>query len=518
MVPSLDQTTSESYAWAYPGCPIRILLSLKVIEQLQAEVSQSATSPCEIGGLLVRSKQSEPDITRIVDFIPLQTDRKASEPRFKLPSESLAEAIARCPSDLKIAGYYRTDADRSVHLRPDDIETIQQWFKDPANVFLVIASDPARVTAGFFFWEKGTVAANSSLTFPFGAAKLVSEGWPIEADPPGKETEGALPGILRKASDFSRRLSLPMKVGLAGALFALIIGIRLLSWNRSSSEAKAPAASLGLQVIREGTKFLVRWNPSAPAIARAKDANLVIWDGSRQAWDGSSAPIYMPLTAAQLRAGSAVYISFSLTDQVKFRLDAAGPSGNGATESAVSVSPSPENSPLSPPPSLPPINPYVPYEPRRTTAAIIRPVQKNFVPPQTAPPVSDPVSNQGETAAVPEPPKISAEPVVPPVLTPSAGAPVAQSAVPSAVQPATVAPPDGLSNRGVVTITSEPSGARVEINGVANGVTPVTLQVSPVGVGFTVSLTKSGFMKWTVQSFSAAQPFSLHAQLRMNPK
>jgi hypothetical protein len=219
----------------------------------------------------------------------------------------------------------------------------------------------------------------------------------------------------------------------------------------------------------------------------------------------------MPLTAAQLRSGSAVYISFSLTDQVKFRLDAASPSGNGATESMVSVSPSPENSP--PPPALPPINPYVPYEPKRTTA-IIRPVQKNFVPPQTAPPVSD----HGETAVVPDPPKIAAEPVVAPVLAPSASAPVAQSAVQAAGQPATVAPPDGLSNRGVVTITSEPSGARVEINGVSSGVTPVTLQVSPVGVGFTVSVTKSGFMKWTVQSFSAAQPFSLHAQLRLNPK
>ena len=65
-----------------------------------------------------------------------------------------------------------------------------------------------------------------------------------------------------------------------------------------------------------------------------------------------------------------------------------------------------------------------------------------------------------------------------------------------------------------MTITSEPSGAKVEINAVPAGVTPMTLQITPVGLGFTVTVTKNGFMKWTVQSFSTAQPYSLHAQLR----
>jgi hypothetical protein len=77
-----------------------------------------------------------------------------------------------------------------------------------------------------------------------------------------------------------------------------------------------------------------------------------------------------------------------------------------------------------------------------------------------------------------------------------------------------VAPPDGQSNAGVVTITSEPSGAEVEINAIPAGVTPLTVQISPVGLGFTVTVVKSGFRKWTVQTFSTAQPYSLHAQLR----
>ena len=137
MVPSLDQTPSDSYVWAYPGCPIRILLSLHVIQQLQAEVARAGEGG-EIGGLLIRSKRSEPNITRIVDFIPLVSEGKGPGQRYKLSSLPMEEAIARCPSDLKIVGYYRTGNDQRVHLRPDDLDTIERWFKDPANIFLVI--------------------------------------------------------------------------------------------------------------------------------------------------------------------------------------------------------------------------------------------------------------------------------------------------------------------------------------------------------------------------------------------
>lgn len=79
---------------------------------------------------------------------------------------------------------------------------------------------------------------------------------------------------------------------------------------------------------------------------------------------------------------------------------------------------------------------------------------------------------------------------------------------------ADAAPPNQASGAGVITITSEPSAASVEINGARAGVTPITLQITPVGLGFTVTVTKEGFSKWTVQSFSTAQPYVLHAQLR----
>lgn len=101
----------------------------------------------------------------------------------------------------------------------------------------------------------------------------------------------------------------------------------------------------------------------------------------------------------------------------------------------------------------------------------------------------------------------------PPAVQPSAGS-LGNKLFPGS----NIAPPNGQSNEGVVTITSEPSGARVEINAIPAGVTPVSVQISPVGLGFTVTVTKNGYIKWTIQSFSTAHPYSLHAQLRQNPK
>jgi hypothetical protein len=73
--------------------------------------------------------------------------------------------------------------------------------------------------------------------------------------------------------------------------------------------------------------------------------------------------------------------------------------------------------------------------------------------------------------------------------------------------------PGDQSDMGMVTITSEPSGAAVEINQVPAGATPVVLRVSPVGLGFTLTVTKDGFMKWMVQTVATAKPSSLHAKL-----
>ena len=125
---------------------------------------------------------------------------------------------------------------------------------------------------------------------------------------------------------------------------------------------------------RDGTKFLIAWNPTAPVIQNAKDANLVIWDSSREAWDGSKDPLYMPLTQAQLRSGNVTYTSFSFTEKVKFRLDTVGKSGDAASESMVSVSPLSIANPASPS-TLPDPAARIGAPPTRTTAENLPPYE-----------------------------------------------------------------------------------------------------------------------------------------------
>ncbi len=65
-----------------------------------------------------------------------------------------------------------------------------------------------------------------------------------------------------------------------------------------------------------------------------------------------------------------------------------------------------------------------------------------------------------------------------------------------------------------LTITSDPSGAAVEINGVAVGSTPMTVALTP-GIACTLSLKKEGFVPWVVAHYptSAAGKFGLNANL-----
>lgn len=332
----------EFYVWTSELCPLRVLVSLTVIERIQAELWASESRPGEVGGLLLRAKRSEPGTVRIVDFIPL-----AAEPtpgHFQLPGDFIAEAIARCPSDTRIAGYYRTDIDQNIRLRPEDREMIQKWFKDLSSIFLVIANAKAGASrAGFFFWSGDRIPPESALTFPFFPARLAAEGWPIHVD--SEQHPGVLAGLSlqwQRTLDAVRRASVLKVAGAIAVLFALGVGIRILMWNLTPTRASLPAARLQLQVERVGSSFVVSWNPLSKEIVKAKEGTLVIWDDSRKEWDRSSEPFYMPLTPKRLSVGTMAYTPFSFTEKVKFRLDVVDASGNMVSESAISVAPVPQ--------------------------------------------------------------------------------------------------------------------------------------------------------------------------------
>jgi hypothetical protein len=99
----------------------------------------------------------------------------------------------------------------------------------------------------------------------------------------------------------------------------------------------------------------------------------------------------------------------------------------------------------------------------------------------------------------PQPVKPSAEPLVPVARAPTEPPRNPEPLLPRA--------------KSQLSVTSDPSGAEVEINGVLVGRTPVTIGLEPVGLSFTVIVKKMGFRHWIMQSISAPGSSTLHAEL-----
>jgi len=331
--PSRGQTISESYVFDNLRIPFRILLGADVIARLESEIARSGAR--ETGGLLIRKKRSDPSVVKIFDIIPAAGASK--DGRFRFPPDFLAEAIARCPSDSKIAGFYRTDLEPGIRLRAEDQEPIRQWFTDPQSIFLVISTAPDhKPRAGFFGWENQSVSAEPLVVFPLSNEKLMGAGWPSLRDVGGRTGLFRWPArSLSGLTSAIRHASTKALIGTAAVVVALAIGVRVLVWNYAPRRPPA-ASNLGLQVELVGPNFLVSWNPSHPEIARAKDANLVVWEGDS---DTAGEPAVLTLRETQLHQGSFVYHPTSLGSRVRFRLDIIDGSGNSTAESLVWVAP-----------------------------------------------------------------------------------------------------------------------------------------------------------------------------------
>ena len=488
---------SRSYVWSYPGCPLRVHLSFAVIEQLREDILQATPHGQESGGLLIGKKRSKPGApVKIIDFVPLPPRDQSSSSYFALSADQLAEVVARCPSDSEVVGFYRTALDRQIHLRPEDLDSIRVAFHNPLDVFLVIAAkDGGRLTAGFFLWQDKTVASDPFLVFPFSAGELVAGKWPTRDG--AKLGEGALAGALalfNQTSTLGKAAIVVALIALSGTLF-------LTQNNTSASVSKMPIpARLGLRVERDSSNFLIAWDRSVPEITGAKAGNILIADGS-------GPPTFVSLAPDQLRQGTLTYTSPSLGDKVEFQLDVLEPSGPERTESIISISgaPGPGLADEAAARGLPAAAGASKHDLPGAAKLVRRAAQRRvFLAPKPKPPLT-------AASSMPEPPAITPDihAYDSQVLNNLATA-QARRSVP--LGPVQAEPASG------VTITSEPAGARVEINGILAGYTPLTVKVTPLGLGFTVTVTKDGFTKWMAQTFSTAEPSGLHAQLRELPK
>jgi len=519
---------AAAYTWTYPGCPLRVLFSLAAIDRLHREMVVSASPDRELGGLLIGRKQA--GITRVVDFVALPGASHPNDQHFSLPPQWLAEVKARCPSGCEVVGYFRSDADRFIRLRLDDLERMQQHFGDPSDVCLITAPSHGQgINAGFFCWQAGSIGVNPNLTFPLSVAELSSSGWPIQDEGSWKEK---IAGFFSEVAFFFSEIpsfflkggeaKVAIKVAALSAVTALFLTALVTQWLGSADH---PRRALGLQVQGDGNSFSLSWNPEAAAIKSAKEATLVIWDASRSDADGETEPLHLPIPLARLKSGSMTYTSFGLAKKVQFRLDVINRRGDLRSERATyQSSPEPIARQPQPPAQAPPLrrrSPSSTQEPADVAVAAKdqTPVRK-FTPPS--------IAERPRTFSrivIPEPPPdiFSApdksaraehnQPVDPPAAAAGESDSPPAANLSSKISASPVRPYNP-SLPGMVTITSEPSGAEVQINSVPAGLTPVTVQISPVGLGFTVTVSKAGYATWSLQTFATEKAYSLHAQLK----
>ena len=400
MVSPLSKSASgyKSFLWTFPECPVRIQVHYHFIDRLQKEVLDTAPADREVGGVLIGSEISPGGEIEICDHLSLPAQPESTK-NFVICSGSLTRAVqSRRAPDRRVIGFYRTQLDQRIELRAEDQECIRSKFNNPSNVFLVLRPRDGRASGKFFFWQDGAVVGG--LTFPFSSTELKTPTWTTVVG--GTPTETRLEILLRHARALALRVGTGIKAGLAsmrlrmGALAVVAILIALFGGLRLY-HSRADTPTLGLRAERALLGIVVKWNPATPEMATAKDADLIVWDGSNP-------PTFVRLTPAQLLAGRTFVASAN--DRVEVRLDVIGAAGRARTESIVSVA----------------------------HAA-------DLGPPST--PATEPTKHAKEEAKA-SPPAAPVPPVAPP---------------PATVTPATPAPPAGKADNRLSELSKRPEAA-----------------------------------------------------------
>lgn len=322
MITSLlnNRSESQSFLWTFPECPLRIHVKFQFIERLEKQVQESASADRELGGLLIGSVVPSTGEIEVFDYVLLHASSE-SEKKFVVCSESLTRAVQSWSAGRRqVIGFFRTHLEPRIQLRPEDLDCIRSKFSDKTNVFLLLRPHDGRASAGFFFWQDNSVVGG--LTFPFAAEELRKPEWNTLMAGSSKESD--LQNLIANVRS-SGRLGSGIRIGLV-ALAIILIAVAA-SWRIYHGRSET-SHSLGLRVSRALLGVVVAWDPTSPEIAAAKDADLVIWDGS-------SPPAFVRLTPNQLRTGRTFFTSIS--DRVEVRLDVIAAGGEARTQSFVSV-------------------------------------------------------------------------------------------------------------------------------------------------------------------------------------
>jgi hypothetical protein len=480
----------QSYIWSFPGAPIRIHLSLEVVESLAPRFrGKEGAAPF---GLLLGHVDG---LTTIVSgFQPLAA-AEAGE---------IESALAKLapPSGLSpVVGYYRGQPAAQQHeglrLNEEDMSLARLFFSAPSNVVLLVqAAGPGPASATFFFRDGGHLNGDFPfLEFPFDAHLLAAaEQHRVEAAQ--RRSFGVLPPPPPPSPVRAKpRRQGIWKKGMAWALLAACagggaaVGVRYFletsPWSlaipaaapQTAAIAPAPMPSLGLQAERQNADLKITWNRESAAISNATLGVISIKDGDSRRT--------ISLEAAQVRGGSLLYTPVS--DQVQMELAVATPTGNAA-ESVLVVLPT-----MGPARTVA-IQRPVPVQPERPaprSASRVQPAK-----PFTAPPA--PPRQSAPSPAFSEPPTIAAGAnTAPPAAAPLWSRPALTVQPPPAPVPAPVAAADPPPRRAIAVApiyhAAEPIYKAQPIFPAALQSTPTRNTVTrPMAVEVLVSIDETG--------------------------
>jgi hypothetical protein len=339
------QAVPGYFVWEVTGQPVAIHLRLDVVDRMSAEILRGFGAVpkrgAEVGGILVgvitsAATPGDLSIVRVEDFEPVPC-KYVRGPSYLLTEyeRMLFDEVCerRSPENAGhtyAVGYYRSHTRDGLRLEPEDLELLDQHFRLPAQVALLVKPFATKTSvAGFFVRKNGAFPASTPLEFPFQRGEMTGEEPPRRPSIPEK-TDAATDQRPERIFSAEPWESPPPKgpksragIWMVAAFVFLLLGVLLgYEASRITAPRRASDFALSLAVERTGENLTVRWNPSAPAIRSASNGILEIDDGGETK--------RVELDRANLSGGSMVYRNTS--GQIRFRLVAYLDSGLSVTE------------------------------------------------------------------------------------------------------------------------------------------------------------------------------------------
>lgn len=292
----------------------------------------------EVGGVLIGRAES-PLRIEITDFQPIVLEKAAADGKFKITPDDRqkleqARKVAESrPDGGAVIGYYRSHLREDLSLDEADLALFRAEFPKSTDVCLLIKPlSDSSTTAGFFFWDNGTIESGFSFNeFPLDVRRLRLEAMeqrlamerPVETESRSAEPKaGKSRGVRLTAPLLAGAGVLMLGLGVGALALGMAVGYggwnqKNVRWTHMEAAEADSGSTLGLRVETQNQDLRVTWNYRAPIL---RDGTAI---GVLTIVDGDLPKREIRLSAEDLRTpGSIIYAP--LSQSIQFRLEVQG--------------------------------------------------------------------------------------------------------------------------------------------------------------------------------------------------